>query len=427
MKQAFPDSIPLNGADCFLLQIDRLMWSQDKRRNVCSFVAHLEAEISLHQLQAELDEKPAYHWLSRLRLNHALPFCLPHWKENKQARPQSIQEHKLSQDSIPEQLISIDINPYKDQSFQMDLLQTPTQGSILVFNWHHVLMDARGGENLLRYLFDSTVNEPEHCLHKPPSPLPLRERAEIAREMKEFLYQRACLPLLTLQTCSDRHSVINHRFVRFTREQTEQIHQTARGQGAVFLYSAFYLAATARAVAQIQQQRGEPIEDLVIPVPLDTRLKGDQQIAIGNPLSFLFYRLPKDTVFDVSHSTKALIGQMQSFMREDRPNRYRIMLDFLRRIPGFFYRAMLKAPTQGQIASFSFSDTGETLDDLTRCFNTPIASAFHYPPNLTPPGLTFIFSRAQGQLQISIAYSEAVISDEEMTQLLNHLQSNLGT
>jgi hypothetical protein len=142
-------------------------------------------------------------------------------------------------------------------------------------------------------------------------------------------------------------------------------------------------------------------------------------------VTFLFYRLPKQLLLNTQDCTVELINQMKQLMRSDNPNHYVIMMDFLRRIPGLFYRMMLKAPTKGLMASFFYSDTGDLLQDCDHLFGSSIKKAVHYPPNLYPPGMTFVFSRFQGRLQLTLAYMESVINEQEVDQLFVELSTVL--
>ena len=53
---SFPDSVELNGADCFLLHLDKMMWSSSQQRNVCTFVVTLEQRLERDVLQKAIKE-----------------------------------------------------------------------------------------------------------------------------------------------------------------------------------------------------------------------------------------------------------------------------------------------------------------------------------------------------------------------------------
>lgn len=427
----FPEYIVLNGADCFLLQVDRMMLKANGRSNVCTFVVSLDKRLEIEELEQCLSDNPAYQWISRLRIQQGLPFMLPKWVFDKNLPAPTIKQFQNTEyKNVPETLLATKINAESESPFKIDLVRLSESKSLLVFTWHHVLMDAHGGEAFIYALgLKQSFNNNELLKDVLPQ-LPLKQRADIAKEIKSFLYDTLQLPILSLyrkKKWFDKPiTTLRYQVITFTEQDSLQISQNARQQGASFLLSAFYLAATACSVAAIQKQRtNEQDDDAVIPIPLDTRKRGEDTPILGNQVTFLFYRIPQSVLSDVQACTAELISQMKELMRTDSPKNYLVMMDFLRRIPGFFYRLMLKIPTKGLMASFFYSDTGETLQNYVQLFGRPIKSAIHYPPVTHPPGMTFIYSRFRGCLQITFGYMEEVINDQEVDQLLDHLKVTL--
>ncbi len=427
----FPEYIELNGADCFLLQLDRIMLRTSGRNNVCTFVVSLKQKIELDELELYLSNNPAYQWITRLRIKKGLPFSLINWVFDAALPVPRVKQFQFEEnDSVPESLLATTIRIKNQSPFKIDLVQISNSKSLLIFTWHHVLMDAHGGESFIYTLGKKrSINDAELLVEEKSKLLPLGQRANIAQKMKNFLHEKSQLPLFSLYKkkaiVKENTPVLRYRVISFTEEQTRQIKESARLQGAGFLLSAFYLAATTCSVVHIQQLRGSIEGDVLIPVPLDRRKRGVDAPIMGNQVTFLFYRIPQKVLSDVQACTAELINQMKTLMRIDSPNHYLIMMGFLRRIPGFFYRLMLKKPTKGLMASFFYSDTGESLQKYEQLFDRSVESAIHYPPTMYPPGLTFVFSRFRGSLQITLGYIEQVISDKEVDQLFIHLRSVL--
>lgn len=422
----FPDSLTLNGADYFLLQLDKLMWRSSGKRNVSTFVVSLPERLPLKELHNHLANRPVYQWLCRLRLREGLPFCLAKWKLDARAELPTIAEYNLAKDgSLPDKVLSANLDICREPAFKIDLLHQAGAGSIVVFTWHHALMDAHGGELFVRYLGTVNLMKQPIWVADEAIKLPFKIRAQIASEMKEFLYNTAQLPLMSLFKRTVPKPLARYRVLAFTPQQSVAINNRAGKLNAGFLVSAFYLAATTNAVAQVQKQRDNDTGDILVPIPLDCRKRGAQGPVLGNQVSFLFYRIPNAVISDVSACTNALIEQMKSLMRAESPSHYTIMLDFLRRMPGFIYRQMLKSPTKGLMASFFYSDTGDSLQDFDALFGQQVLGAIHYPPNMYPPGMTFIFSRFHGALQITLGYMEQDLNTAEVDLLLKSLRSTL--
>ncbi|MCF6202131.1 MAG: hypothetical protein L3J59_00465 [Methylococcaceae bacterium] len=405
------------------------MLQTSRRNNVCTFVVSLKHSIKLSELELYLSNNPAYQWITRLRIKKGLPFSLVKWVFDKTlALPEIKQFQNEKDEAVVENLLATTIRIESQSPFKVDLIQVSGARSILVFTWHHVLMDAHGGESFIRALGMNQSIDFAELLAEEQTKLPLGLRANIAQEMKTFLHETSQLPLFSLYkkpAVKQNIASLNYRVISFTEQQTLKINETARNQGASFLLSAFYLAATTCSVAHIQQLRGPVEGDVLVPIPLDRRKRGVDKPIIGNQVTFLFYRIPQKVLSDVQGCTTELISQMKTLMRTDSPKHYLIMMDFLRHIPGFFYRLMLKSPTKGLMASFFYSDTGDSLQRYDQLFDRSVESAIHYPPTMYPPGLTFVFSRFRGSLQITLGYMEQVIGDKEVDQLFKHLRSVL--
>lgn len=429
MKQErpFPASITLNGADFFLVQLDHIMWKLSGQRNICTFAVTLQERLEYEDLEKHLSANLAYQWICRLRLQKGWPFSLAKWVfKAGLALPEIEQYQHDGQGFLPESLLKMPFNIEHQSAFKVSLVQFSGAGSQLVFSWHHALMDAHGGETFIRYLGGSeTMQDVDWVAREQDCLLPLRERADIALKMKEFLCDVSRLPFISFTKKNKARQNVLYRVLSFTEVQSQLIVERARQQGAGFLVSAFYLAATACAVASVQSKKSPLDSDMLIPIPLDLRRRGVHSPVLGNQVTFLFYRIPLAALSDLRTCIAELITQMKDLMRSGNPGHYLVMMDFLRRVPGWLYRLQLTSPSKGQMASFYYSDTGDSLDLYDQLFGCAVASALHYPPNMYPPGVTFVFSRFHGALQLTMGYMDSALDQEEVEQLLVRLQLGL--
>lgn len=429
MKQEydFPNSMTLNGADFFLLQLDHIMWKLSGQRNICTFVVTLEERLEYEDLEKYLAVNTAYQWICRLRLQKGWPFALAKWGYNADLALPEIEQYQLDQlGALPAGLLEQPFNIVKQSAFKISLVQLAGAGSQLVFTWHHALMDAHGGEIFVRHLGGAeAIPAADWVANEQGSVLPLRARADIALQMKEFLCHVSRLPFISFARKKKLKKNVHYQVLTFSAQQSKLITERARQHGAGFLVSAFYLAATAYAVAKVQSKRAPLESDMLVPIPLDRRKRGVQAPVLGNQVTFLFYRIPQAALESIGACVTELIAQMKDLMRSDNPGHYLIMMDFLRRVPGWLYRMQLTSPTNGQMASFHYSDTGESLDLYKQLFGCAVVNAIHYPPSMYPPGITFVFSRYQGALQLTLGYMESVLTEAELEQLLSELQLGL--
>lgn len=422
----FPKQIILNGADYFLLQLDQIMLQSSGRRNVCTFVLELEDQLDHLAFEQSLLNNSAYRWICSLRIKKSPPFLLTQWVTDINAEIPTVAFHRLPDaQPIPGNLLASEISPESHSPFKVDLLQMPDKGAIVIFTWHHSLMDAHGGESFIRFLGGAYSAKKMGWVQENQPHMPLGQRAQIAHNMKDFLHHVSRLPLLSLFNKKTINPTLHYKVMSFTVEQSQLIGERAGYHGAGFLLSSFYLAATACSVAHIKQKNGSVDADVLVPIPLDRRKRGADAPIIGNQVSFLFYRIPQKTLSDLKVCTTELMQQMKQLMLSEKPDQGVIMMDFMRRMPGFLYRILIKQPTAGLMASFFFSDTGDTLANLKQLFNKNIKSAMHYPPTMYPPGMTFVYGYFQGKLNITFGYMQEVIDDAEVEQLLQHLRNEL--
>ncbi|MEE9396285.1 MAG: hypothetical protein V3V31_04655 [Methylococcales bacterium] len=428
---SFPTEFPLNGIDHFLHQLDRILFQSSGKRNVCSFVVDLKGHLTAAFLNEQLCSHPTYRWITAFRLKPGRFFALARWRIDPSADYPRIYEHQISEFSAtkepPDSLLNPPINPERESPFRIDVITTATDRTLIIFSWHHALMDAHGAETFIQHLCSSESTEETAWVKniKPRREQSLRDRLKMVRGMKVYLYDTSRLPFLSLFQPKPISPTLHHRVLRFNGVETQQIAETARQQGAGFLLSAFYLSATARAIAHIQSQRGPLQGDVLVPVPQDRRKRGAHESLVGNHVTFIFYRIPQAALNCIKECTMELVQQTTKLMRSEAPEGYLVMIGLIQRLPGWLYRPLLKSPTRGLMASFFYSDTGDSLGEFKTFLNKTITNAIHYPPNAYPPGVTFIFTRFQGALQITISYMEEVLDNEEIELLVQHLQSDL--
>ncbi len=421
----FPAVVDLNEVDHFLLQLDHTMGQGPGRANVCTFVVTLRGHLALETLRRRIEADPAYRWLTRLRLSGGL-LRRGRWREDGRAGLPALRVRLSETDEgVPPSLLATELDVRRESPLKIDLLHQGKECSRLIFTWHHALMDAHGGEFLIRHLGTGQARSP--FLRQPPCPSPLswRQRGEIAREMKTDLYETAKPPLLVLHRKERPAGALRYQVMRFSSRETRMIEGRARAHGAAFLTSAFYLAAAACALATLKRRRGDTLEDVLVPVPQDRRRRGAAGPIIGNQVSFLFYRIPAGALGDLARCTAEVVAQTRAFIRSGMTDRYLVMMGLLRYLPGPLYRALLRSPTQGEMGSCFLSDTGEILGGCKSLFGHEVLEAVHYPPNIHPPGLTFVFGRFRGALQVTLASMGGVVDVHESECLLAALRRNL--
>ena len=287
-------------------------------------------------------------------------------------------------------------------------------------------MDAHGSE-LLCSVLAGLLQPTDVTWYTTPSHKPLNlERLKKLKDIKEVLFT-ACKPPFasTRKTFTDAPQPPHYHVISFTNEETNRVDETCQQVGARFNRSAFYLVASARAFSKFLLQPSDQKGDIVVPVPQDRRKKGNRGPILSNQVTFIFYRLQESLLSDIEASVSSVSEQMMSMMRQDRLESYASMMELGRRIPTWLYKRALLGPSKGNLASFNFSDTGDSLRDFTTFQGLPIRNAVHYPPNAFPPGITIIFSRCQGRLNVTLTYLQELIHATQVTQFTELLRADL--
>ncbi len=426
-EQEWPNTLQLNGSDYFQLLLDRHYRQHGLRGNVSRFAVKVKGRQDVQQLECSVNNSMMLRWLHSLRLERRLPFQLPQWKQVKQACPIPVSIYEVSDEDhdVPRYFFEMDIQPYIDPPFRLDLIYHRDIQTTFLFTWSHILMDAQGAEILLSHLGNVIQSNQIQFLAQKDEALPVTTQAQHARKVRDFMFngQETDISLLVEK---DGNRCANHyHLVRFSEVETEQI--AARGQslGLRLGRSPLLLAATMRSFHELLKRKGAINHNIYVPVPQNQRKKGVFGPVVSNQVSYLFYRLLPNHLEDMQTTVNAIGQQMIDQMRAGIPASFSIMMDLLRRFPLWLYSHIIKSPTKGTLASFFFSDTGKTLDDFKFFCGLPVKDAIHYPPNSNHPGFTVIFTGFQKKLQVMIAYTEATVTEEDLSIFEAALRKNL--
>lgn len=426
----FNPVIPLNGSDFFQVFLERHHRQVGPIGNVSRFEIKVQGLLDADALETRINNDPFFTWLYSLRLRHRFWFQVPVWRAKKgRAGAIPVYRHQLDTASIPlpEGILRRDIHPGKMPLFVFDVITHQDGTSRLIFTWSHSLMDARGAEILMRQLGLGMPSDDTSVQYfaTPVEPLPVMEQLEHARKAKEFiLSQNKSLPSILLKKpARKRHT--RFRVITFSENETRQIDENCRKHLVRFGKSPFLLASSLRSFQAVLQMKDLPAEVFLVPIPQDQRRKGVSGPIIGNQVSYLFYRLTDEHLTSLSTTVSGINEQMIDQMRAGIPKSYNILMEFSKRLPMRLYSTIVKSPTKGALASFFFSDTGNSLDDFTTFDGLPVTDATHYPPNAGYPGFTIVFMTFQQRLKAIVAYTENSADEQSLIAFENHLRKDL--
>ncbi len=403
--------------------LDRHHRRQGMQGNVSRFAVEVQGRLDAAVLERSVNDDPLFRWLHSLRLKRRLPFQLPQWKQVKTARHIKIASHESP--TIPDALFETDIRPHSDPPFRLDLVFHKNNKTTLLFTWNHVLTDAQGAEILIRKLGDAIGGGQLQLFAKQEPELPIMEQVEQARKVRDFMFDGQETGISLLVEKSGSRQANRYRVLRFSGAETERVNANCKRYGIRFGRSPLLLAAAMRSFHILLKHKGKTNHNIWVPIPQNQRKKGVWGPLVGNHVSYLFYRLFPQHLETMQSTADAIGQQMVGQMRSGIPASYGIMMGLSRRLPLWLYGYIAKSPTKGALASFFFSDTGNTLDDFTTFCGLPVSDAVHYPPNGGYPGFTVVFMGFQEKLQAVIAYTEAGVNEEELAIFEASLRENL--
>jgi hypothetical protein len=437
-----PSQLRLTAGDCLIRALDHQMRQAGMPGNNCRVVLRLACKPDLARLRQRLAASPVFNWLSGARLVHPLPGLVPRWRTATPAGGILREEHCAANSrneatGLPEAVLARPLAAGHGP-LGLDLICHAEGTADLVLSWNHVLMDVHGAELLLRHLqngsgAEGTVGAPQ--LHDAEqAKLGLTRQwggfwrcLKVARGSLELIDVVGCEPLFSLlPTAQGSAACRNHyRVVAFNEAESERVEAYCQCLKAGFRRSLFHLAAAFQAVHFVAVCRGNGSGAYMVPVPHHTRRQGAAGPILSNQLSFLFYRIEPTLAGSMSGTLAELSRQMMEQIRHGYPESFRAAMEVFKIMPAGIYARRLGRATGGKLATFFFSDAGETCAGIQEVFGATIKGATHLAPASRPPGLAVIFSRFRRQLSATLAWVDDCLSAAEAEQLALALRSAL--
>jgi hypothetical protein len=418
---------------------DYFMHSQDSRMrrlglpgNVCCAIIKLGKGFDTDRFRRRISESPLVDWLARVRYSRLLPiFFPPLWRAN--GNPQVIlAEHNTENilEDKPEVLPSVlarrELLDSQGPGLFFDVFHHADGTCHLCLSWNHTHLDARGLDLLLNHLNgdDSAKNVPSVQNFISPTqrgwdlagwwPNVVRARGSL-----KWLTESGKEPIFSLLPPGPppAHCQNRYRVIAFTAEETARVDARCQQFNCGFRRSHFYLAASVRALHAIARQRGNQDGAYLVPVPHDTRKRGANGPIFSNHLSILFYRIEPKFAGRIGDILGELSRQMTDQIRDRFPESCMAALEMFKPLPVWYYLHHLGKPTRGKIATFSFSDSGDTCAGLTELWGAPIQEVTHLVPSWRPPGLTVVFLRFNNRLSALISSVDDCLAPAEMDRM----------
>jgi len=418
-KAELPEKVILSGADCFHLVLDKHAKKHGAGGNVMRKVFYFNSALSFEKINTILKSSPVIYWLCNIKLVQGVFFKLPFWKYTDEGNEIILLEHHAAiENEIPESILSRDITIESARFIEADLVHYPSGGCAFILSWNHILLDAIGTTLLFEHLNLLSENKPQNFDTFFPGEEKKTNMVSYIRNMykvKKFVQTSAKPPVSSVadpKTNVDDGRTLT-KVISFNAYETKKINENAFKTGSRFGPTIYLVACCSHVINYLNQQKNKA-GTIWLPVPYDGRLRGASGPLISNCVSFLFYRIPQDELSNVSQTVKCLSTQMKAQIKDGIPQKYTMFLNMMRHIPLWLYYFLISRTGKGVFASFLYTSTGDNFNNLRSLFGEPIRNINMIPALTFPPGLTFVFLKHDDELNINIAYSPDIISNNEL-------------
>jgi hypothetical protein len=324
--------------------------------------------------------------------------------------------------------INTGIDPTREPPLRFLILDGAAEairgGGVLVLTWFHPLMDPRGAQNLLHHLVhldrhtgDAPWGSTVPVFVRAADPRPFRERGRLARKSLE--YMRSLPRAVPIAPARDPAGRVRFRHVSVAE------HEMATRPSRVTKEIWWRLAVVGKAMRGLWEQRSVPDVPFLLPIAVDLRPKGDLGPTFGNMLAFHFARFRPSDAADVPRLASVLRDQMADAVRGGQIEANDVAMDFLQYRPLSFIRRALRR-TGGETFSFNCADVTDFPAALDRCFGRRVVNAYHVPAVPPRPGIGVFFNRCAGRSNLVVAWIDGVLSDDEVTGIVETVREGMG-
>lgn len=380
----------------------------------------LNGRLALEKLEDQISTSVYFQLLQKIKLHHPI-IGYAHWKVGQTSFPIPIHTQVLSTSEIPGEILNRKIELHHQNLCTFDLLYTPAGKTILLFSWHHLLLDGFGANKLLESLTQHTADE-QYFLPVEPKEGIIAQWNQLV-EAKDFLKEISREPLVKIRPLKSK-AESQFLEIELNEEDREKMGKAASALGCGLSPTPFYLACMARACLPVFDQNNFADGDLWVPVPMETRKRGALGPVLTNQHTFLFFRIKRALIREKAALIKDLKEQLFGQVKIAMPRKYAAMSRLLRLLPTWFYYQLIKGPNGDSIAGFLFSQS-PAPDNLKPFIDLDLEDATALPPNTTPPGISFQLMTFAGRLKLILQYNTACFSTSQARNIFDNLKKEL--
>lgn len=419
-----------NPADYFTYILDQEIRQAGMPGGYCGFVLELSTEPDLERLQTRLDLLVERFPVASARLERRgkrlawIPSGRRILLERLACPPEADTD-----ESAQSLILDIFNRPDPPEAAMPLRLHWITRGSggLLLLNWAHPLLDARGGKILLDFL---NSDRPEAFRESPSLLLEKLAQWNGWKKFRLFLkakrhnYQAnrldSCLPTRDESGPQTLRLAVR----RYSLEESQRITQLAQKHMGAAGRSLYLIGGLLRAV----ELTGPPAAKAgyCVPYAFNLRRPNAPTPVFGNHVGCLFARATREQVRERTGLLRHLLAQYRETVAEELDYAYLPLMWLGQWLsPARYARLLRKQHSGGELSSLWFSDLGELRWGAPGFLGAPVQGMFHLCWMTLPPGLALLAGQCNGRLTLSYSYLSPALDEDWLRRVMARMDAEL--
>ncbi len=427
---AEPALIPFNPADYFTYVLHEEIRNAGMPGGYCGFVLELAGEPDFNRLQQRLDQLVVQFPIASAKLERRGKRFF--WMTT--GRRIMLERHQSSHnegEAILGLQTAMDI--FNQPTLNLDPLPlrlhwiATGNGGLLLLNWIHPLLDARGGKILLDYL----------CSDRPDkfkeSPSLIGEKLaqwrwwqkvrfffKAKRHNHEAIRLDSCLPTAMEQGSQS----LRLRIRRYSKDETLRISALAQQHTGLAGKTLYSIGCFMRAM----ELAGPPAAKAgyCIPYAFNLRRQNAPTPVFGNHVSCLFARATREQTRQRQGLFAHLLAQYRQTLQNELDIAYLPLMWLGQSLsPSRYAKLLRKQRSGGELSSLWFSDIGELRWNEAGFMGTRVSGMFHLCWMTFPPGLALLTGQLNGQITLSYSYLQPAVDEAWLEGLIARMDAEL--
>ncbi len=429
----------LTGSDWLIGMLDHLTRQACGVGNTSQLVLEIEGSLPEPELRSRLAT-----FLARLPFLRGTPArdwnLAPYWRPLPEGDPAGLPFAALAlaedaDETAVRQALASGLDRPLGQRLSFLWVSRGAHRSYLAMAFDHWLLDGRGAEMLLSLFLEHLDGRPlddRLAALAAPEPAHLDRWLHRHRAGRRVIAHLRWLKEGTAAVLPRPRALDGPRthfaLVRFERDETARIVETAYREAGYLMLQSFVLAAVLQALHPLFRARQDlarhaPPTDYVVPVSVDLRpLRGAEPLVFFNHLSFVLFRVPVALAEDRARLAAQLREQMVGQVKAGLPQDIADACDLLRIFPQPLLSRLARLPMRGELGSFSFAQLASAAPHEPAVWRGRLGNLFHMPRIPLPPGFGVVANQFGGRLNIVLSAHEQVVTRPELAEISDRLR-----